>query len=280
VTPAFRVGEADRFRSGSWLERSVDRLRRGQTAAAPPMLRRAFEALLDWLPGDHLVSQLPDGERVRLSARYRHLSWNPDEYRAFRAAVRPGVTVLDVGANVGAYTLMFAMWVGEGGRVYAFEPAPDARAGLRTHVALNGLDARVEIVESAMSSSAGSAPFALHPSGGASSLSLSSVADAFHVVVDTDTIDNFCRTRALSPSVIKIDVEGSELDVLKGARHTLALPGMHAFVEFHPAAWALAGIAPAEIEHELREQGFVAEPLDPAYDPWATEGVSVRLRRR
>jgi FkbM family methyltransferase len=175
---------------------------------------------------------------------------------------------------------MFAAWVGEAGRVYAFEPAPDARAGLRTHVALNGFDARVEIVESAMSSSVGSAPFALHPSGGASSLSLRSVADAFHLVVDTDTIDNFCRVHALSPSVIKIDVEGSELDVLKGARHTLALPGTHAFVEFHPAAWAQAGIGRAEIEHELRDQGFAAEPLDPSYDPWATEGVSVRLRRR
>src|SRR5438093_46642 len=117
-----RIGEADRFRAGSWLERAVDRWRRGRETAAPPLLRRAFEALLDRLPGDHLVSAMPGGERVRLSARHRHLSWNPLEYQAFRAAVRPGATVLDVGANVGAYTLMFAAWVGTEGRVFAFEP--------------------------------------------------------------------------------------------------------------------------------------------------------------
>ena len=97
--------------------------------AAPPALRRAFEAVLDRLPGDHLVSVLPEGERVRLSAKYRHVSWNPVEYRAFRAVVRRGATVLDVGANVGAYTLMFAAWVGEQGRVFAFEPAPEAAQG-------------------------------------------------------------------------------------------------------------------------------------------------------
>src|SRR2546430_4581907 len=123
-----RIGEADRFRSGSWLERTVDRWRRGRVTAAPPLLRRAYEGLLDRLPGDHLVSVMPGGERVRLSARYRYLSWNPVEYRAFRSAVRPGTTVLDVGANVGAYTLMFAAWVGDEGRVFAFEPAPDAVA--------------------------------------------------------------------------------------------------------------------------------------------------------
>src|SRR5206468_2186008 len=72
-----RIGEADRFRSGSWLERTVDRWRRGRGTAAPPILRRAFEWFLDRLPGDHLVSAMPGGERMRLSARHRHLSWNP-----------------------------------------------------------------------------------------------------------------------------------------------------------------------------------------------------------
>jgi FkbM family methyltransferase len=275
-----RIGDANRFRSGSWLEQSVDRLRRGSASAAPPALRRAFEAVLDRLPGDHLVSILPEGERVRLSAKYRHVSWNPDEYRAFRAVVRRGATVLDVGANVGAYTLMFATWVGENGRVFAFEPAPDACEGLRTHVRLNGFEGRVTIIEAAVSASVGQAPFGVHPSGGASSLALSSLGDVPQINVATETIDNVCRAHALIPTVIKIDVEGSELQVLQGARNALALPGIQAFVEFHPAAWRQAGIARTDVEAELREQGFQAEPLDASYDPWTTEGVCVRLRRR
>ena len=277
---AGRVGAADRFRSGSWLERSVDRLRRGSGAAAPPALRRAFEGLLDRLPGHHLVSVLPEGERVQLSARYRHVSWNPDEYRAFRAAVRPGTTVLDVGANVGAYTLLFATWVGGAGRVFAFEPSPAACAGLRAHVRLNDFADRVIVVEAAAAGTVGRAPFAVHPSGGASTLALGSLAGVPQITVATETIDSVCKAHGLLPAVIKIDVEGAELDVLKGARHTLALPGLHVFVEFHPAAWRQAGITRADVEREIAEHGLTVEPLDPAFDPWTTEGVSVRLRRR
>jgi FkbM family methyltransferase len=275
-----QVGRADRYRSGSWIERSVGRLRRGNPSTAPPALRRAFEAVLDRLPGDHLVSVLPEGERVRLSARYRHASWNPEEYRAFRAAVRPGMTVLDVGANVGAYTLMFATWVGERGRVFAFEPAPDACNGLRAHVTLNGFEDRVTIVQAALAASPGTAPFAIHPSGGASSLAFRSVDRATRINVATDTIDSVCKAQGLLPAVIKIDVEGAELDVLTGARNTLVLPGLHIFVEFHPAVWRDAGVSRADVEAELCRQGLAVEPLDPAYDPWTTEGVCVRLRRR
>lgn len=279
VTSGHRVGEAERFRSGSWLERTVDRLRGGRATAAPPILRRAYEGLLDRLPGDHLVSVMPGGERVRLTARHRYLSWNPDEYKAFRAAVRPGATVCDVGANVGAYTLMFAAWVGEGGRVFAFEPAPEALAGLRRHVALNGFGSRVEIVEAAIASSTGRAPFAVHPSGGASSLSVQALAEAPVLSVQTDTLDHFCAARGVKPDVIKIDVEGAELDVLIGGRQTLARPGIEVFVELHPAVWAVSGVTRAAIERELHDQGFAAEPLDSAFDIWTTEGVCVRLRR-
>lgn len=275
-----RFGRAERYRTVSWIERSVNRLRRRNGTAAPRALRRAFDAVLERLPGSHLVSVLPDGERIRLSARYRHVSWNPDEYRAFRAAVRPGVTVLDIGANAGAYTLLFATWVGDRGRVFAFEPVPDICNGLRTHVTLNGFDKRVTVVQAAVAATVGTAPFAVHPSGGASSLALASVESGTQVRVTTETVDTVCKSHALLPAVLKIDVEGAELDVLKGARNTLALPGLQVFIEFHPAAWRRAGISRADIEREIDDQGFTVEPLLPSCDPWTTEGICVRLRRR
>jgi len=280
LTPAPRIGGADGFRSASSLERVVARVRAHRGSPAPTVLKRVYEYLLDRWPGHHLRATLPGGERVRLAARYRHLTWNPQEYTAFRSAVGRGAVVLDIGANVGAYTLMFASWAGPAGRVFAFEPAPDARAGLLTHLRLNRLDDRVEISDAAMSSRVGRASFALHPSGGASSLRVQSVDRARVIDVPAETIDHFCEARQLRPTVIKIDVEGAELDVLRGGRETLARPGLEVFVEFHPAVWVASGGGRQDLEQEIARQGFIVEPIDPAFDPWNTEGITVRLRRR
>jgi FkbM family methyltransferase len=273
-----QLGRGERFRSGSWLERGVERLRGSRRRPAPEALRRLHEMVLGILPGDHLVSTLPEGERVRLSARYRHMSWNPEEYAAFRAAVRPGATVLDVGANVGAYTVLFAHWTGPAGRVIAFEPAPGSIAGLREHVRLNGLSSRVEIVEAAVSNEVGSAVFDCEGVSGANALVPDGAASGT-ITVATTSLDAFCADRDLRPSVIKIDVEGAELDVLRGGRRVLSTPGVEAFVEFHPAIWAARGIDRTAIQAELASQGFEPEPLHSSFDVWTTEGICVRLRR-
>jgi FkbM family methyltransferase len=273
-----RVGSGQHFRCASWLERSVERWRRGGARPAPPILRRLHEIVLDLLPGEHLVSTLPGGERVRLSARCRQLSWNPEEYAAFRKVVRAGSTVLDVGANVGAYTLLFAQWAGPAGRVIAFEPAPASIAGLRRQLHLNGLTGRVEVVAAAVGDAVGSASFECDGASGANALA-TSPRGAHTITVATTTIDAFCAERGVRPDVIKIDVEGSELDVLRGARRTLQATSIEVFIEFHPSAWVSRGIAPASMRAELAAQGFVAEPLDPSIDIWNTEGISVRLRR-
>ena len=88
---------------------------------------------------------------MRVLPEYRYIGWNPVEYAAFRAAAAPGGMALDVGANVGAYALLFGGWVRPGGRVYAFEPSAQAFAGLRRHVELNGLEDVVRPVRAAVS---------------------------------------------------------------------------------------------------------------------------------
>jgi hypothetical protein len=124
--------------------------------------------------------------------------------------------------------------------------------------------------------------FAVHPSGGASSLAVAAVTvpRAQLVEVPTDTVDHICRVHRLRPDVIKIDVEGAELDVLRGARETLTDRRVHAFVEFHPSVWPSIGVSRADVERQLSSQGFEAEPLDPSFDIWTDEGMTVRLRRR
>ena len=193
-----RVGEADRFRSGSWLERIVDRVRARRRSAAPPVTRaRVRGAARSSARRSPRVRRCPEASACGCRRGTATLSWNPQEYRAFRAAVRPGATVLDVGANVGAYTLMFATWVGPGGRVFAFEPAPDARAGLATHLALNEFDGsrrRSSMPPLSPAVGARRSPF-IHPAAPAA-LAIDRATRRDHRVA-TETIDHFCEAHAL-----------------------------------------------------------------------------------
>jgi len=278
IVMTFDSGVGHQYRRRSWLERMTA----GSAARAPQWLRRplkrAYGHLLSALPGDHLVCRLPGGEAFRVDPEYRHLAWNAEEYAAMKAAVRPGAVVLDAGANIGAYTLLFATWAGGSGRVIAFEPATASRTGLARHLRLNGLEARVTIRAEAISDRRGEASFVEDSTHGDNRLVAHAVAGSR--TVPSTTIDDVCSDLGLEPDVIKIDIEGAELAALRGARQTIAARGgaPAVFVELHPATWPSLGVTRADIEAELRLQRLQVEPLPGVSDPWNTQGVCVRLR--
>jgi len=277
----FGTGQA--FRDASWFER-VAAMFRAPLARSPLRgpLKRAYEAVLDRLPGDRLVCHFPEGESVRLAAAFRQVTWNAEEYRAFKADIAPGNTVLDVGANLGAYAVLFGQWVGAAGRVFAFEPAPEARRGLERHVAINGLDGRVVVRPEAMADKAGTVRFrASGPHGDNRIMRADREAVPDCIDVATTSIDTFCRERNLQPRFIKVDVEGAELDVLRGARETIAAGGasLNLYVEMHPHLWPALGTSRTEIEQELERQRLRPERLDGRPDVWAIEGVCLRMKR-
>jgi FkbM family methyltransferase len=273
------IGVGRQYREPGWLERLTDsmRLTRAPGWVRAP-LKRAYETALRAMPGDHFTCRLPGGETFLVDPAYRHLSWNPEEYAALKVFVHPGATVLDVGANIGAYTLLFAKCVGTTGHVYAFEPAPASRAGLARHVLINGVGDRVTIRHEAVSNAAGSRWFLESGTDGANRLAPS--ADPRTIEVPVVTIDEFCSASRVIPDVIKVDVEGAELDVLRGARRTIARCGasLALFVELHPTLWSATGISRADIERELDAQHLAIEPVAGVADPWSTEGIAVRVR--
>jgi FkbM family methyltransferase len=243
-------------------------------------LRGLYNGVLARTAGD-FVCTLPGGERLRVLPQHRNITWNPEEYAAFRAAVRPGDCVLDVGANLGAYSLLFGLWAGDTGRVFAFEPAPVPHAGLTAHVVLNGLTGRVTPLQQAVTSADGTADFIADGMDGANRLTTTGAAGGSALArVTTTTLDSFCRAAGLRPDVIKIDAEGAELDVLRGGRATIraAGAGLRLFVEMHPHLWPAFGTSRAEIEAELAHQGLTPERLDGLADIWSIEGVCLRLR--
>jgi FkbM family methyltransferase len=275
------VASSEAYRRPSLLETIGERIARAVPDGAPRRwLRDAYRAALKIRSGGRgFESRLPGGESVRLLPEYRFVTWNPAEYEAFRAASKVGGVALDVGANVGAYALLFGRWVRPGGRVYAFEPAPDAFDGLSRHVALNGLGDVVTPVRAAAAGASGTASLRVDGISGANRLSEGDGGGS--IDVEAVTIDDFCARKGIRPSIIKIDVEGAELEVLRGARETIRIGGddLALFVEMHPSIWREMGISAADLQAELASQGLRAESLRPTSDPWALEGECLRIVR-
>jgi FkbM family methyltransferase len=133
---------------------------------------------------------------------------------AVRRLVRPGMTVFDIGANAGFYTLAFSRLVGDAGHVWALEPLPENIRNLRHHLALNALR-NVTVVEAAAAARRGVARFET-----AASNAMGHLSDRGELSVPTVMLDDMAdRTGAMH--LIKLDVEGAEGDVLAGGRRAL-----------------------------------------------------------
>ena len=152
------------------------------------------------------------------------------EYTEMAAAarvIRPGMTAVDVGANKGDYALMFARLVGPSGRVLAFEPDDRNLGWVRRSVRANGYR-NVETFPYALADADGEALFNPGRASGWGSLVASrSGVDAEHAVpVQTRRLDSVAAELGIpSIDVLKVDVEGAELGVLRGARALLSAPG-------------------------------------------------------
>ncbi len=270
---------ATRFRRPTLVERLAGLVRGCVGPSVRRRLKPLFHSALRLETGGRGIEcRLPGGESVRVAPEWAHLAWNPDEYRAFRAAVRPDMVALDVGANAGAYSIVLGQWVRPSGRVYAFEPAPALFGALREHVRLNGLDDVVTAVCAAVSDEAGTARLVVADTFGESRLASTAPPGSTSTIeVETTTIDEFCRRTGVAPGFIKVDVEGAELAVLQGARETLRAGGraLAVFVEMHPSIWRAMNLAPEAVLNGIRGLGLAPER------PWdevlAVEGLCVRL---
>ena len=277
------IAESDKCRKPTLIEMigaSVSKKMRGSPLRS--LLKSAYHAALKMQTGGKgLKCSLPEGESVRILPAYRYVSWNFDEYRAFKSNLREGHTALDVGANVGCYALLFGQWVGPSGKVFAFEPSPETFAALTRHVALNSLDKIVTTVNAAVSDQSSALDFLALDTVGMSRLLLrGEQADASQVIrVPATSIDEFCQREGVLPNLVKIDVEGFELSVLRGARETIKACGerLALFVEMHPTTWREIGLSKEDLIAELDAQNLRAVPLRPCENMWAIEGECLRL---
>ena len=226
---------------------------------AAPVLERAFALVSRPLVGK--VVSIRSGEAQGLSFRVGRSStiWvsgrvEVEVQRALRKLIRPGDTFFDVGANVGFFTILAARLVGPSGSVIAFEPHPESREALVGNVELNAL-ANVLVDPRAISSSSGSALLDWRNPPTARLVAGSAQRSNRSVSVDTISIDDFLREHpSLIPSMIKIDVEGHEVDVIRGMRRTLEDHTPVILCEMHRTNRDLA--------FELRAAGYTMRVLE------------------
>jgi len=189
--------------------------------------------------------------------------WEPPLSDWIRRALRPGDVFVDVGANIGWFTLLAARAVAPGGSVVAIEASPDTARRLEEALALNQID-NVRVVQAAAAEHEGTLPFyraawndaedSTVPAEGKQAAGEVPAAPLPALLSD----DELRRAR-----VIKIDVEGGELGVLRGLRPAAGAlrPDAQIAVETHPEMLAAQGASLSDLAELLGDAGFALREL-------------------
>lgn len=158
----------------------------------------------------------------------------PEEQEALFKLLKRGDVVYDLGANVGFFSVLAARFVGPEGKVYAFEPLPACVEKIKKNAALNGFT-QIEAIEAAVSSKVGSAQ--LYVSGVSAHSSLIDATnrrDSDTIEIALTTVDEFLRIgERRPPNLVMIDVEGAEIEALRGMHETLEQYRPTVMVEIH-----------------------------------------------
>jgi FkbM family methyltransferase len=227
-------------------------------------LRPAWQTAL-WIGsrGRGFVHEVNGTDRLRIDIRQAPhaapIVWEPDDYAAVMAEVRRGDHVIDVGAFSGLYALGAALRVGAEGCIVAIEASPHSARRLRANVRVNRLGAIIRVVEAVCADRADERiSFYASRDGGMTDSVVGGAGSngARALQLPTTTIDAVVRDLNLHPRVMKIDVEGYEDLVLRGAAETLRRHRPVVFLELHPEQLAARGIAAATIIDELAETGL------------------------
>lgn len=206
----FRLAPLER----ALLSQTVGRAFVGPVSKLPPL----------WMhyPPDSWRSVSRHGLRYELDLShigdwYLYWGFTESSHEALLSLCRPGMTVIDVGANIGLTATRAATVVGRTGRVAAIEPHYPNYLRLVEHATRNGLS-WITCDNLALADT----HRALNLAPMSPNNSTMQVAD-FGVHAQAITLDQFVETRGLSPDLVKIDCEGFEARILQGADHTLAL---------------------------------------------------------
>jgi len=243
-----------------------------------PSAMRGKQRLARWLIGG---SQALQGEITLVTRAGQHITapnclepiafnllisgeYEPEVLEVLERRVQPGDTVLDVGANLGAFTLPLARRVGSAGQVFAIEASPAVFPYLERNLATNQA-ANVRAAHAAAADRAGQVTFFDAPAHQFGMSGLGNLAGSTAHAVAAVTVDELLtRAGVTRVAAMKVDVEGFEVLVFKGARRLLE-SGALDFIAFEFLDWAekrVPGHRPGDAQRFLLEMGFTLWELE------------------
>jgi FkbM family methyltransferase len=199
------------------------------------------------------------GARVRipgpLAIRLSVVAGNIRIHGLIDQAVRPGASVVDVGANIGYNTVYASRRVGPAGRVLAIEPAADNLAVLRENIAANRLG---NVVVRPIAAGRGRQVRDFFLRGETSAVNSFFPESVYAAVTSVEPVqvEPLDEIVDVDPDLVKIDVEGAELDVLGGMARILGASALRLIVEWHPGLQVAAGYAPDALPRFLLDRGL------------------------
>lgn len=246
-------------------------------------LRRALLASPEFLAGAEgprfpdtwvIAPVLADRRRLWLNLADRHVSLGclRDDYEPFETGVisrllEPGMTFLDIGANIGWFTLLASTAVGSTGRIHAFEPRPETHTFLKKSVAINRLQSMVKVHRVGVAEAAGRATLAWtrhtdNPGGSHLAAGVGSNDEGASIrLIAVDSLE------LTAVDVVKIDVEGAEYRAMRGAENLLRRQRPVILSELHPAQLAsVSGCSAADYLGYMASLDYdclLAHPLRP-----------------
>jgi FkbM family methyltransferase len=183
------------------------------------------------MPGKFLFVRAEDGGVAHQLLVYRE--YEPFESRLVREHIEAGMTVYNIGGNIGYYALLCSACVGALGKVLAFEPEPGNFELLQRNIGENGVQ-NIELFPMAIGSALGTASLSISASNSGDH-QLRDVRGREAISVPVTTLDRLIAEGSIEPNAIVMDVQGSELDVIMGAKDLLSAKSLRMiFFEFWP----------------------------------------------
>ncbi|HEX7905926.1 MAG TPA: FkbM family methyltransferase [Chitinophagaceae bacterium] len=203
------------------------------------LLKSVYYRILDLVTLGRGVNVAVNNFNLRFPPRYYKFfskHFEKENFSFLEKRIKTGDVIIDVGAHMGVFAVRCAQLTGKEGRVYAFEPTPSTFKVLRKIIKLNRAEENIMAVQAAVADQRGKTNFYMGDAVGDFANSLVNYDDSKHkgYEVNIISIDEFMTENGFGVDFLKIDAEGAELSVLRGAIKTVASQKPFCILSMHP----------------------------------------------